>query len=101
MQSCDESKDVLAILTMKILSEDQFDKVKASLRLSEIGEVMRLHSLNASTVKLVDVCFTYAEYVQSVQFQDHAEYIMPVTNNDLMRELKVIKDMLERLELSR
>lgn len=85
------------------LTEDKYNKIKLSLRLSEIGEVVRIHNVKPETIKLVNVCDTYAEYVQSLQFQDQKEleYQLPVTNNELMRELVKIREMLERMELAR
>ena len=84
------------------LTEDKYNKIKLSLRLSEIGEAARIHSVTPETIRLVNVCDTYAEYVQSANFYHERgiayEY---VTNSELMRELKKIREILERMELAR
>mgnify|MGYP007031188265 CR=1 FL=1 len=83
------------------LTEDNYLKIKDMLKLSSIGEIA-FHSKDYSVaqVKLVNACDTYAEYLQSYQFQDekNLDYLTPVTLKDLQTDIHKVLDALVRIE---
>lgn len=107
---------------MTYLTEKQFDRIKMSLKLAEIGEVIRSSGYSHDTVKWVDASPTYEEYesmrkdreaVREKAFEEESikaangyVWVRPKTITDLWNELRAnkeeliaIREIVERLDL--
>ena len=105
---------------MRNLTKSEYNKVKMSLTLSEIGEVMRIHHMSNRTVAWVDATENHEDYKKyyaiytnkkegilrrETEKAAETQYVITPSKIDEIlqhaRLLPEIKEMLERLELSR
>ena len=89
---------------MKKLTLDQWMKITMSLNLSEVGEVMKIHSTTALTVKGVEQSNSYEEYVRlQVKWTEEREAKMKEETQDAVRDIvwvrrRTLKDLGEQLD---
>lgn len=92
---------------MNKIGSKLFENAKLSLRLAEKGEVCRMHRLTIQQVNLIDESVDYDAYCKRVDDISQALKIegkMAVYNtqtklDEILDEIKKIKDAIERLEL--
>lgn len=97
---------------MRKITEDLFNKVKMSLVLSEVSEVMKIHGLSNSEISYVkrsegyqDYCRNFNKMLEDREKESEmarAQFVVSQSKNDqILKELGEIRQMLERLELSK
>lgn len=94
---------------MKSINQTLYDKVKMSLKLSDPGEVISIHHMLASQVHLINKSANYEAYCENVKEVNNRVngesefakeiYLLPVKLADIMREVKAIREILERVDL--
>lgn len=96
---------------MKNLTETEFNLLKKDLSTRSIKTVKKVWRTNHLTFKAVRESIDYEDYQLRYkvwkelitsgqgQWNEKSEYIAPISNFDLMKELKEIREILERLDL--